>query len=1244
MPDGAEGILGNLQYILGVDASGFRRGLAQAEAEVDTAGNRISRAFERIAAQGAGLATRFLIAITVGRALTGMLTGTIGATVAFEQAMAGVAKVTDASASELADMTEAVRQMAKEIPITHEELARIMMIAAQIGIRGTANLVRFTDVVARMGVTTSLSTEEAAFALARFMNIMQTAPANVERVASTIVGLGFDFAGTETEVANMALRIAGMGMVLGMTEADVLAFAAGMTDVGITAEVGGTAISRVFQRMSTAAQSGTAAFSVFARTAGMSVTEFADLVRTQPAQAVLAFFEGLEKVRESGGNVIPILKQLGIDARRETDVVLRLTTGVGSLSRALDEGSSYWEQNNALLRASDIYFNTTAGRAKVMANTARDLGIEIGDTLLPALNGLIRGLTDTASGAEGAMRFLKENEGAAVGLGVALSGLLLPVLLRMVITLGVTTVSAATSATRALLGYMLGVRLVTEAERQEAVAQAAATMTMARLGQQVDAATLSLAAQTLATRGATIGAASFGAALRAVPLINWISLAIAVGGAVYGLVQMLKGFGAASSGARSDLDRLNQALSEAERRVRATGASLETVRAAQLDAFDQELMRLVKTANLYIISNEDWEKQLHSLDRALAETVAGVDLNSTEIERLAQRYEAMSAAANASTVIGARQKEVYWAVAYALREQAKGLEADTAAAQRLLEQMDPLAAAVAQFADTVKQATEENKTLYDSIDDLVGLRTQEELALDAVSESLKGQIALLNMQLMAQGGTNEALKEEIRQREYQAEWVGYAKDAIEAAKKEMGLYTEASLGAGEAGTYFVDQLIGLITQAVNAGVTLDTTRSAVAALQQQMGIPLPPLKVIIDLTVFRQQIAAMQQAFGMIFPNMTRMFDLALSVIDKAIASAREEAIAGFKLPALPAPAPPDTSDVNKAAKEAEQLAQEAFQREMAVLLSRILVYAEPQWRDLGITLVDQLNGGLEDAFPEAAAIVRDLAEKIASDAVTAADFEAAGTQIIDLLRQGIAGAKPEVTREMYDLAQDLLGIMETTGQQLGALLAKILTGQVEPLRGLGDKLVQFMESDVFGKLPDTVQALVRETVRKLAAGEIGAIGLMNLGQRLLQMMKQGVIAGTPDVVRAVEELARELIDAIVKAMQQRPAAPGMPLPEGVEPFPLQRGLYRARRPFVGLIEPEEMVLPSRVASAVRAAISRPAQNVVNIELNVTNAGGGYKQLKREVLDVVERSLDEAAADSGIRSPLTALGVGIPRI
>jgi len=90
----------------------------------------------------------------------------------------------------------------------------------------------------------------------------------------------------------MGLRIAGAGSQIGLTEAQILSFAGALSSVGIEAESGGSAISRVMVDMANAVASGGQKLEQFAQVSGMSAAQFQQAFEKDAAGAIISFIEG----------------------------------------------------------------------------------------------------------------------------------------------------------------------------------------------------------------------------------------------------------------------------------------------------------------------------------------------------------------------------------------------------------------------------------------------------------------------------------------------------------------------------------------------------------------------------------------------------------------------------------------------------------------------------------------------------------------------------------------------------------------------------------------------------------------------------------------------------------------------------------------------------------------------------------------------------------------------------------------
>ncbi len=313
----------------------------------------------------------------------------------FETAMTGVRKTTEFTDSEFAKITKSIRGMSKVLPAGTTEIAKVAEAAGQLGIK-KEKLLDFTKVMLDLGYSTNLSAETGAVALSRFANITQMSQDDFSRLGSTIVDLGNNFATSEAEIVNMGLRLAGTGAQVGLSEAQILGLATAMSSVGIKAEAGGMAFSRVMQRMHSAVVSGSEKLQGFASISGMTAEQFSAQWKADPQVAIAEFIKGLGKAQEQGLDTVTMLKDLGIASIRESDSLTRLAKAGGLLDNAFEKANTSWDENIALAREADLFYATFESRMEVVKNRLKDVGIEIGDRLKPMVAEAAEKIADLA--------------------------------------------------------------------------------------------------------------------------------------------------------------------------------------------------------------------------------------------------------------------------------------------------------------------------------------------------------------------------------------------------------------------------------------------------------------------------------------------------------------------------------------------------------------------------------------------------------------------------------------------------------------------------------------------------------------------------------------------------------------------------------------------------------------------------------------------------------------------------------
>jgi TP901 family phage tail tape measure protein len=327
------------------------------------------------------------------------LGGAAKAAMDWETAWAGVTKTVNQGANETAEQFSAamgqlesdLRGLATRLPSTHKEIAAVAEAAGQLGIERSA-IAGFTETMVALGVSTDLTADQAATAIAQIENVMGTAQNQTDRFGATLVALGNAGASTESEILSMAQRVAGAGKLIGLSEADVLGLSNAMASMGIQAELGGGAMQRTLLKMYQAVKSGGGALDGFAKIAGVSAEEFARRFEGRPIDAVTAFVAGLNRIDSAGQDVTAALADIGIKGTQDLNVLLRLK-GAGDLTaESVALASKAWKENTALQQEATKRYGTTESQLKMLRNQVNELAIDMGDTLLPAIKGTVDAL------------------------------------------------------------------------------------------------------------------------------------------------------------------------------------------------------------------------------------------------------------------------------------------------------------------------------------------------------------------------------------------------------------------------------------------------------------------------------------------------------------------------------------------------------------------------------------------------------------------------------------------------------------------------------------------------------------------------------------------------------------------------------------------------------------------------------------------------------------------------------------
>lgn len=357
--------------------------------------------------------------------LVGVGAASVKAFADWESAFAGVMKTVDETATTTYDdLAEGIKKLATETASSKEEIAGVAEAAGQLGV-GADDILKFTETMVMLGDSTNLSAEEAATALARISNITGEPLENIDKLGSSIVALGNNFATNEASIVEMSNRLASAGTIAGLSTTDILALSTAMSSVGIEAEAGGTAMTQTLTGISKAVSEGGIKLNELAQISGKTAQEFADEWESSPVTALQDFIGGLSDMNAAGEDTYSVLDELGMSGVRQSNMLQSLALASDQLTNALDVSNAAYKENSALTdEASKRYetFNAQLSQTKEMAT---NVGIQFGEIMMPYIQKLlekIQGLVEWFGNLDtGTQEFIVKAAAIAAAIGPILS-------------------------------------------------------------------------------------------------------------------------------------------------------------------------------------------------------------------------------------------------------------------------------------------------------------------------------------------------------------------------------------------------------------------------------------------------------------------------------------------------------------------------------------------------------------------------------------------------------------------------------------------------------------------------------------------------------------------------------------------------------------------------------------------------------------------------------------------------------
>lgn len=316
----------------------------------------------------------------------------------FENYMSDVVKVVDGMADETgkasqklagngktyaenyAALEERLKDLSTQIPYTFEDLTRLAAAAGQSGktfddLMGTD----FLKDVAMWGTAMDISADQAGDWGAKWEQAFNMNHDQVMEVADVINYLGNNYATTAAEIAASVNDAASMGQIAGVDVKATAAIAAAMQAMGVSADVAGTSVKRIYTNITKGSMATEAQAKALERL-GFTATGIAADMQTDGTETLLKVFEAINNLpgEEKLSTLNALFGQWAIEGGAKVTQNLSLLTGM--LQEISDP--SLWTGS---MEKEFIIKATTPEAIDTMVGNARlALMDDVGTAFLPA--------------------------------------------------------------------------------------------------------------------------------------------------------------------------------------------------------------------------------------------------------------------------------------------------------------------------------------------------------------------------------------------------------------------------------------------------------------------------------------------------------------------------------------------------------------------------------------------------------------------------------------------------------------------------------------------------------------------------------------------------------------------------------------------------------------------------------------------------------------------------------------------
>jgi len=244
-----------------------------------------------------------------------------------ENAQIAIAKTTGLSGQEFRRLTGEIDAMSVSMEgFGIHGLYDIAEAAGQLGIQSVDDIKEFTRVMGMVGITTDLTSKEAATSFAKLSNSLNEPISKVETLASVANKLSATTNANVGDLLKFSQRLSGGAKTAGLATDQIFALSATMTDLAINFETGGTNVNKVMLDLISDSDK-------FAEAIDEDFESFSRSVQDKPIAALQKLLVHMNSLGKT--DAANFLTDLGYSGTEVKDVLLKLSSNTDILTKNL---------------------------------------------------------------------------------------------------------------------------------------------------------------------------------------------------------------------------------------------------------------------------------------------------------------------------------------------------------------------------------------------------------------------------------------------------------------------------------------------------------------------------------------------------------------------------------------------------------------------------------------------------------------------------------------------------------------------------------------------------------------------------------------------------------------------------------------------------------------------------------------------------------------------------------------------